>query len=255
MATFTWAGPYGFDLQDLDLSSVYYGYSYTRTSTVFAANYDSRGYYRDEFRGTGFAYDSNGVPVAGLVKSYAAYSAGKKIGAIDGISISVATLAKAASSYSTSDDLKIFTSALTGNDWLTGGSYNDKLQGFGGNDVLYGKLGADRLYGGLGADTFTCKSIKDSTVASSGRDTIYDFSAAQNDRIDLHSIDASTKVSGDQSFLFIGKTVFHHKAGELHYESYGSGVLVSGDTNGDGQADFSIYLKGVTTLSKGYFIV
>ncbi|MEZ0170881.1 calcium-binding protein [Microvirga sp. TS319] len=255
MATFTWSGSYGFDLRDLDLSGLADAYDYTRTSTVFAARYDAKGSFRDEFRGTGFAYDRDGVPVSGTVKSYAAIASGKKVGFIDGLNISVKSLVAAAMTYSTADDLKIFKSALAGNDRLTGGASGDKLEGFGGNDILYGKAGADKLYGGAGADTFVFKSTGDSTVSASGRDTIFDFTPSQKDRIDLHVIDANKKAAGDQAFSFIGSQSFHKKAGELRYEKYGTGVLVSGDVNGDGQADFSIYVKGLSTLSKAYFIL
>jgi len=255
MATFTWTGSYGFDLRDLDLSNLYYGYSYTRTSTLFAAKYDSRGSDRDEFRGTGFSYDGNGVPVAGTVKSYAAYSSGQRIGFIDGISVSVKSLADAAATYSTADDLKVLKSAFAGNDRLTGGSYDDRLEGFGGNDVIYGRKGADKLFGGAGADAFVFKYAGDSTVSSYGRDTVYDFSFAQGDRIDLHAIDANSKVSGNQAFTYLAKVNFHHRPGELRYEKYGTGVLVSGDVDGDANADFSIYMKSVSVLSKAYFIL
>lgn len=253
MATFTWSGSFGFTLSDLDFSYLMDGYSYTRSPTLFSANYDSRRLYRDEFRGTGFTYDAGGVPTGGTVKSYAAYANGKKIGFVDGINLSVRSLVNAAKTYSTSDDLKILKSAFIGNDKLTGGQYGDKLEGFGGKDVLYGRGGADRLYGGAGADTFVFKSTRDSTVSSSGRDTIYDFSASQKDRIDLRGIDANTKKAGDQAFSFIGKTAFHKKAGELRYDVKNGSALLQGDVNGDGNADFSISIKGITALSKGYF--
>jgi Ca2+-binding RTX toxin-like protein len=116
----------------------------------------------------------------------------------------VTSLVAAASTGSSSDDLKVFRSLLSGSDRITGGSYGDKLEGFGGNDVLYGRQGADRLYGGAGADAFTFKSARDSTVDAGGRDTIQDFSAAQKDRVDLRAIDANTTVGGNQAFSFIG---------------------------------------------------
>jgi hypothetical protein len=87
------------------------------------------------------------------------------------------------------------------------------------------------------------------------RDTIYDFSSGQRDRIDLKAIDAQTTVGGNQSFTFIGKNGFQGKAGELRYDKVSGGALVSGDVNSDGIADFAIYLKGVSALSKGYFML
>ncbi len=142
-----------------------------------------------------------------------------------------------------------------GNDRLDGGSGVDLLNGGAGNDVLYGRLGADRLYGSLGADVFTFGSVKESTVSSTGRDTIYDFSLSQKDKLDLSAIDARTTSSGNQAFSFIGDNGFHDKAGELRYEKYGTGIMVSGDITGDGRADFSILLRDVSSISKGYFIL
>jgi serralysin len=133
-----------------------------------------------------------------------------------------------------------------GNDALCGLEGNDCLKGASGNDTLYGYSGKDTLYGGSGADTFVFKSIKDSR--GSYKDTIKDFTR-NVDHIDLRSIDASTKSSGNQAFTFIEKAAFTGKAGQLHFVS---GVL-SGDVNGDKVADFHIYVSGLSTLSKSDF--
>jgi Ca2+-binding RTX toxin-like protein len=148
--------------------------------------------------------------------------------------------------------------SLTGNSLanaITGNAGKNTLKGNGGNDKISGGSGADNLYGGSGADTFVFTALKDSTVSSSGRDTIHDFSSRYHDKLDLKAIDASTKKSGNQAFTFIEKSAFHHKAGELRYTKTGSGVYVYGDVNGDGKGDFSFFLKGVPTLSKGDFIL
>ena len=147
-----------------------------------------------------------------------------------------------------------------GNDFLDGGLGSDKLYGGDGNDNLYGKegrdvfiggLGADKLYGGTGSDRFIFVAVKDSINAKSKRDTIFDFSSREKDKIDLKSIDANTKVNGNQAFKFIYSQDFHHKAGELRWEKVKSGAYVYGDVNGDGKADFSIFLKDATKLMKG----
>ncbi len=142
-----------------------------------------------------------------------------------------------------------------GNDDLQGGAGNDALSGGGNNDKLYGGAGADKLYGGSGADTFIFKATSDSTVSASGRDTIYDFSRSQHDRIDLGAIDANTKASGNQAFSFIGKNAFHKVAGELKYEQKNGDTFISGDVNGDGKADFMIVLDTLVALKAGDFIL
>lgn len=143
----------------------------------------------------------------------------------------------------------------TGADRLTGGSGNDSLQGDADNDWLYGGSGADKLIGGTGADTFVFKSLTDSTVASTGRDTIYDFVPTEGDRIDLSAIDANTSSTGDQAFTFVGTAAFNGKKGELRYVKTSSDTYIYGDVNGDKKADFAIHLDDAITLQKGYFIL
>jgi Ca2+-binding RTX toxin-like protein len=136
---------------------------------------------------------------------------------------------------------------------IIGGRGNDALKGGAEGDKIEGGRGADKLWGGKGADTFVFKSTKDSGVTAKTRDTIYDFSAAEGDKIDLKALDANTRKGGDQAFKFIAKQAFHKKAGELRFEKMSGGVLVQGDVNGDGKADFSIAVKGLSSLTKGYF--
>jgi serralysin len=143
----------------------------------------------------------------------------------------------------------------SGGDKLRGNDEANLLGGGGGNDKLVGLTGRDKLFGGTGADTFIFKRATDSTVETTGRDTIADFSAGQGDKMDLRSIDARSDFGGNQVFNFIGKSAFHNKSGELRYDKVASGVVVSGDMTGDSQADFSIYMKGVSTVSKGYFLL
>ncbi|MDR6759240.1 Ca2+-binding RTX toxin-like protein [Mycoplana sp. BE70] len=171
---------------------------------------------------------------------------------------------KASVSYTLGANIENLTLTGTGNlsgtgntlaNVMKGSSGNNTLKGEAGNDTIYGGVGADKLYGGLGADTFVFTSIADSTVASSGRDTIYDFSRAQKDKIDLKAIDASAKAGGDQAFTFIGKETFHKKAGELRYEIKSGNTFIQGDVNGDGKADFSITLDLNLAMSKSDFIL
>jgi serralysin len=140
-----------------------------------------------------------------------------------------------------------------GNDKLNGDAGNDKLVGGTGNDTLYGGLGADDLYGGPGKDTFVFKTLAESKVAASGRDTIFDFSPS--DRIDLSAIDADTKHAGNQEFDFIGTKAFSGQAGELRYVKMASDTLIYADTNGDKKADFAIHLDDAVTLKEGYLLL
>ena len=144
---------------------------------------------------------------------------------------------------------------LGGNDRIAGREGNDRLIGGAGNDTLTGGKGADVLHGSAGADIFVFRSITDSTVSASGRDTIGDFSRKQGDRIDLKGIDADTTIDGDQAFGFIATQGFHKKAGELRYEIKGGDTYLFGDVNGDGKADFSIRAEGGIAFTKYDFIL
>ena len=136
---------------------------------------------------------------------------------------------------------------------LIGNAGNNVLDGRAGEDTLTGGRGADSLYGGAGKDVFVFLTTADSTVAASGRDTIFDFT--KGDRIDLRPIDANLKVASDQAFVFIGTEKFHKKAGELRYDKALSDTYIYGDTNGDGLADFAIHLDDPVILAKGDFLL
>lgn len=262
---------FGLDITKLDFSSLYYAYDALYSSTIYRLYYANGGI--DEFKGSGFRYDSYGTPIAGTVTSYAGFYNGTKLFQIDGAKIAATSIVKAAGTYSTADDYKLVASILGGADTISGGNAKDVLNGYAGNDVITGnggndaliggagndKLtggsGKDYLYGEAGADTFIYKTVKDSTVATSGRDTIFDFSHSQGDHIDLSAIDASTKSAGNQAFSFIGTKAFSGKAGELRYDKMASDTYIYGDTNGDKKADFAIHLDDAIALQKGDFFL
>ena len=135
-----------------------------------------------------------------------------------------------------------------GHDVLYGRGGNDTLQGGDGNDTLEGNAGADSLYGQAGADLFRFRSTADSTTGA--RDTIRDFASGIDD-IDLRSIDANTRVAGDQAFSYIGAKAFSGSAGQLHFV----GGVLSGDVNGDKAADFAINVLGASTLYQSDFLL
>ncbi|MEZ5828543.1 MAG: hypothetical protein R3D01_09310 [Hyphomicrobiales bacterium] len=72
--------------------------------------------------------------------------------------------------------------------------------------------------------------------------------------IDLRGIDAKKGISGNQKFKFIGTHDFHDVKGELRCKELGSMVIVQGDVNGDGKADFEILVMAAS-LAKGDFVL
>ena len=159
------------------------------------------------------------------------------------------------SSYTLGINLENLTFIGAGSFTGTGNTLSNVITGGAGNDTLIGGVGADVLRGGAGANMFVFKTLADSTVSASGRDTITDFVSLAGDKIDLHLLDANASVAGNQAFSFVGTSAFSGVAGELHYAPLGANTLVSGDVNGDKGGDFSILLSGSHALSVSDFIV
>lgn len=136
---------------------------------------------------------------------------------------------------------------------LVGSAFADRLIGDDGDNRIAGGRGKDVLSGGLGADRFDFDARAE---AGFGRvkDRIDDF-ARGSDKIDLGGIDARTSVAGNQRFKFIGERDFTGAKGELHIVAKSSYLLVEGDVNGDGRADFQIRVDDVTHLAKADFIL
>jgi 6-phosphogluconolactonase (cycloisomerase 2 family) len=128
---------------------------------------------------------------------------------------------------------------------------NDMLDGSVGDDTLTGGLGKDSLEGGVGGDIFNFDLAAES-VKGIGRDVILDFSS--EDLIDVAGIDAKTG-AGNQKFKFIGKQGFNDQKGELHFVKKAGFVIVEGDVNGDGRADFQIQVDNVAKLVAGDFVL
>lgn len=141
-----------------------------------------------------------------------------------------------------------------GNDALRGDAGNDCLYGDSGNDRLAGSAGTDDLYGGSGADLFVFRDGDFGGMTRSTADFIGDFHHSEGDRIDLHLVDA---VAGgaDNAFTFIGGASFSGVAGQLRYLFSGGDTFVQGDTNGDGHADFLIYIGGIHSLTSSDFVL
>ena len=92
---------------------------------------------------------------------------------------------------------------------------------------------------------FKLEKSSDSGIAEDTCDVIVDFTRGQ-DKLNLLDIDANVKNAGDQAFsAFISSTAVFTKAGQLQLKN---GVLY-GNTDADADAEFSITLTGITTLT------
>jgi hypothetical protein len=139
---------------------------------------------------------------------------------------------------------------------LFGGNADDVLRGGAGNDLIYGGLGNDTLAGGGGNDVFRYQDAMESTT--NGRDGIQDFSLG--DLIDLSRVDADINTPGQQHFSWVDGAFTPNHAGQLHavQDSPGGPIwTISGDTDGDGQADFqiSVVVTDSHAITSGDFIL
>ena len=108
--------------------------------------------------------------------------------------------------------------------------------------------GDDALSGGTGADTFRFSELE-------FKDRIADFSRADDDKINLSGIDANSVAAGDQAFTFIAGAAFSNVAGQLRFVTVSGTTAISGDVNGDGQADFTINLTNGASLIVTDFVL
>ena len=146
-----------------------------------------------------------------------------------------------------------------GNNVLSGRGGNDQINGNEGDDRLIGGVGRDTLVGGAGADTFIYTAIADSRAGPDERDFINGFTHGQ-DKIDVSTMDASPFYSGIQDWTFIGTAAFGGggipDAGQLRYFTFGGGnhCILEGDLQGDGVADFQVFVNLTNYLTGTDFI-
>lgn len=139
--------------------------------------------------------------------------------------------------------------------WLFGSGGDDTLNGEDGSDTLAGGLGRDTLTGGAGGDVFVFSSVADSAGLATA-DTITDFDGSgSGDLIDLHLIDASAALPGNQDFIFVDAETANTIANSITWNQDGSDTYVHADVNGDTIADLVIKLAGLHTLSAAGFVV
>ena len=141
-----------------------------------------------------------------------------------------------------------------GNDAMAGMGGRDTMMGGTGRDVLIGGAGADKLAGGAGSDAFVYQSLSESGISKGKYDRIIGFDGGA-DLIDLRTLDAVAGTGADDAFSWIDTDRFNAVAGELRWADIGPGVLVSGDTDGDGAADFRIFLAGIASIAEGDFLM
>lgn len=241
------------DSRTFDLYEFFYENPKVTLTTSTSYKIDFGGNQYSIVKGTNFLYESSDdFPYNGTTTYAATYTDGKIAAKLSGLNI---TTEQARDYIVSGDPVAVNKDIFRGADSVVGSTFNDYIDGFGGNDTITGGLGRDTLKGGTGRDTFVFKTLADSTVSSTGRDTILDFKQGQDDKIHLKAIDAISGTATNDGFHFIGDDAFGKQAGELRAVVSGSNTIVSGDVDGNGKADFSILLKGIVALHATDFVL
>ncbi len=140
-----------------------------------------------------------------------------------------------------------------GNDRISAGAGNDAINGGAGIDQITGGAGRDVMTGGASRDVFVFSRVTDSFTLI---DRITDFADGLDD-ISLAAIDAIAATAGiNDTFTFIGNTVFDLVAGKLRFQQNvpGNFTTVEAEVTGDGVADFVLRLDGLHFLTALDFI-
>ena len=164
-----------------------------------------------------------------------------------GIDTITSTITRSLAGYAAIEKLVLLgTAAING----TGNALGNTITGNAAANIITGGAGQDIMTGGAGADVFDFNAITETAKVSATRDVITDFTHL-SDRIDVSTIDANTRISGNQAFNFqaVKGAAFTGVAGQLHYLASGANTLVEGDINGDKIADFQSQLTGLKTLT------
>ncbi|MFP6849673.1 MAG: hypothetical protein VCA57_13320 [Pseudomonas sp.] len=134
---------------------------------------------------------------------------------------------------------------ITGNDAdnvINGGAGNDVIDGGDGDDLIIGGLGADTMSGGTGSDIFSFTSLKDLGFDET-QDVISDFTSGE----DVLNFKAFKGWSFDATATGATGTK------QLWAVLDGDDTIVYGNSGGSMDADFSIKLLGVTSISETDF--
>ena len=136
-----------------------------------------------------------------------------------------------------------------GRDFLYGGFSEDILKGGAGIDDLYGGPGSDSLRGGAGADNLVgggaaVDFFVFGNAAEVENDEIYDFGT--NDLIHLRAF--------MQNGQFVGYTGFRGNVGDVRAVKDGQDSVLKGDVDGDGNADWAMFVIDSGVMRASDFI-
>lgn len=234
--------------------------------------------HRATFAGTLLAVNSVGAISSGRLNGYIVED---KVNtdyvtsfALEGVNESGRDVYAASLTLDSSDDQLLLASMLSGADTFNlsnladkafGLAGNDTMLGNGGNDTLTGGAGSDYLTGGAGNDTFVFNAASETANSVIACDVISDFKHGQ-DKIDLHVIDASALLSGNNTFAFVAfgtsaSPFGTSNIGEVTFKKFDNAgtdndyTMVYIDTNATAASEGMIKLIGLVDLTASDFIL
>ena len=217
------------------------------SSSITLADYEILGIYR----GSGFKYQGNKV-VGGTLKGYQEYSAldFSLYFSISGLNMSAKT---AANYIKNGQMISLYSTALNGNDYITGSQYTDFLRGFNGNDSISGGAGDDSIFGDLGKDTLTGDQGEDAFIfttkpSSTNIDKITDFESGSDGLILDKKIFKSLPVLTDLTpYYAIGSKALDAND-YLIFNPDNSTLYYDADATGKGKMIAFVKILGITAL-------
>lgn len=129
----------------------------------------------------------------------------------------------------------------------------DPITGSEGSDLLVGTASADRLAAGPGADTLTGGDGADvfqldATVAATGADVISDLDFSAGDRLEFLGL---TQTESLQVVDSLSALAALETGGATQLREYDGNIDLLIDRGGDGHAEWTIRLEGVTGADEG----
>lgn len=152
-----------------------------------------------------------------------------------------------------------------GDDFLRGYGNGDKLSGNHGNDTLIGDAGYDTLLGGSGNDRLDGGRLKDTLNGGSGNDTLtggadadqFMYTASGNGTDTITDFSGHIVGGAGDTFTFdhVLQGTFAYRGSQLftrtgNTEARVANGMVLVDTDGDGTADITIAVTGLTSASQ-----
>jgi Ca2+-binding RTX toxin-like protein len=212
------AGAFALDMDQLNIAILLQGTVVAETSTIFSVDVGGE---ITNFIGSGFAYNSLGNPVGGVVTRLQDVFLGQPVYDVTGFSIPATSFFTWAL---TSDTAAAKQAVFGGADTITGSAGGDVLRSLSGNDSIAGGGGGDTLDGGSGADT---------VMGGQGDDMLVDASGSNY----LRGDDGNDTITGGTDFDDIngnvGNDLLHGGAGDDWVVGGKDNDTQFGDAGGD----------------------